>query len=78
MPYDYSIKPPCSSAKEVKDESGKVLGYTNVGCPAVILNTSNMLCMNGWGSKEKTLPFFPTFLEKGTVNAPILEPISNT
>ena len=47
MPYDYSIKPPCSSATEVKDESGKVLGYTNVGCPAVILNTSNMLCMNG-------------------------------
>ena len=47
MPFDYLIKPPCSSAKEIKDTNNNVIGYSNVGCPAVILNNSKMICSNG-------------------------------
>jgi len=46
MPFDYLIKP-CSSAKEIKDENNNVIGYSNVGCPAVILNDNNLICSNG-------------------------------
>ena len=56
MPYDYSIKPPCSSAQPMRNSDptspsfGEVIQpirYNGVGCPAVILNTSNMFCKNG-------------------------------
>ena len=46
MPFDYLIKP-CSSAKEIKDENNNVIGYSNVGCPAVILNNNKLICSNG-------------------------------
>ena len=55
MPYDYSIKP-CSSAQPMRNsdptspsfgEIIKPIRYNGVGCPAVILNTGNMLCKNG-------------------------------
>ena len=56
MPFDYSIKP-CSSAKPVTNSDrtspnfGKVIQpirYNGVGCPAVILNSSDkVVCNNG-------------------------------
>ena len=46
MPFDYLIKPPCSSAKEIKN-GDNVIGYSNVGCPAVILNNNKLICSNG-------------------------------
>jgi len=47
MPFDYLIKPPCSSAKEIKDANNNVIGYTNEGCPAIILNNNKVICSNG-------------------------------
>ena len=51
MTFNYTLTPPCSSAKPVLDKDGKIktpLQYDGVGCPGVLTSTSYIInCNNG-------------------------------